>query len=161
MLLYLLITAVFCQAGCESTNLPACKEANRIFKTFTCDPLYVKNATHYQHCLCYHNVNLALCYLQCNEPSSKAELDSQVQPQITAQCTAAGLNPRALPNPPIWQTYFGTASTSRSSPSPASNSVSSILGQPSTATKTSGAMLLEWSKTFIIFSMALLAGMII
>jgi hypothetical protein len=106
-------------------------------------------------------VNLALCYLQCDAPSSKAELDGQVQPQITAQCTAAGLNPRALPNPPIWQTYFDPASTARSSPGATSNSVTSILGQPSNVVKTSGAVLLEWSKTFIIFGMALLAGMII
>lgn len=48
------------------------------------------------------------CYLQCSSTAAQQELNGGVKPQTTATCSAAGLNPRALPQPPIWQTFLPT-----------------------------------------------------
>jgi hypothetical protein len=110
---FLFVSSVLAQAGCEQTNIVPCKNDAEIFRTATCEPMAARNQTHYQHCLCYHFVNLQLCYLQCTSPAAQAELQGQAIPQTTAQCGAAGLNPRALPQPPIWQTWFPTTAVAR------------------------------------------------
>ncbi|KAI8928808.1 hypothetical protein BC831DRAFT_434039 [Entophlyctis helioformis] len=93
------------QPNCFQTFQP-CLDANQQFFDTTCLPLQTRNFTHYQACRCYHFVNVANCYPHCpNDPTVQAQLAGSVQPQITAECTAANLNPKALPQPAPWQTW--------------------------------------------------------
>jgi hypothetical protein len=155
----LLAAQIHAQEGCESTNIGRCKGDAEIFRSSTCDPLMARNRTHYDHCLCYHFVNLGLCYLQCQSQAAIQEHQGQVIPQITAQCTAVQLNPRALPQPPIWQTFFQT-SAQPSRPSTAAVS-GSAAAPPAASSQPRANTAYQAIQTGFMVSLAILAGMML
>jgi hypothetical protein len=161
---FLLFTPIAAQAGCEQTNLFPCKNDADIYRRATCEPLTATNQTHYQHCLCYHLVNLSLCYQQCTSPAAVAEYTGQVAPQTTAQCASIGLNPLALPQPPIWQTWF-QSQTTQAQPGRVSPTVVVTVSSPaSTATgvkqpNTNTAY--QVAQTSLMVSFAILAGLMV
>jgi hypothetical protein len=90
--------------GCESTNLSPCLESMALFKESTCVPLMATNATHYADCLCLNAIDTGNCYLQCDSPAAKAQFAGSAQPQITALCQAANIDPKGPRPKPSWQT---------------------------------------------------------
>jgi hypothetical protein len=101
--------------GCESTNLSPCLESMALFKESTCVPLMATNATHYADCLCLNAIDTGNCYLQCDSPAAKAQFAGSAQPQITALCQAANIDPNGPRPKPSWQT-FGLTTTTIPSP---------------------------------------------
>ena len=101
----------------------------------TCNLVAQKNATWYQQCLCYYNVEKGKCFVQCPNNQQVQTEGLAFQPVITSTCTAAGFtNPNALPPAPWYSalpnlpkpTSAATASTSPSSTSnPKSNGAAS------------------------------------
>jgi hypothetical protein len=112
----LLVGLAFAQQDCTLTNYEPCKRENLIFLENTCNPLLATNRTHYNHCLCYHNVNLANCIEQCPNNSTAIAENSAVRNAVASLCAAVSLNPNALPNPPIWSTFTPTTSVAPVAP---------------------------------------------
>jgi hypothetical protein len=108
---------VAAQQDCGLTNYQPCKDQAQVFLDATCTPLLARNRTHYDTCLCYHAVNLGFCYSQCpNNSTVQAEFNGGIANSIVSYCGAVRLNPQALPQPPVWQTF--NPSTTPSSPPP-------------------------------------------
>ncbi|OAJ37492.1 hypothetical protein BDEG_21507 [Batrachochytrium dendrobatidis JEL423] len=114
-----------------------CMTNSDSFLSLTCMPLQATNATFYQDCRCYYYVNRANCYLQCPEDATvQAELSGSVNPSIVAECAAANLNPKSLPQPAPWQTWIAPSSTTRP---PVATSATAVSNAASSQTAAAGA----------------------
>jgi hypothetical protein len=117
----------------------ACKNEMEIYKLSTCEPLMNSNATNYQACLCYYDVNYDFCFNQCpDDPVLKAE-KTAFQAVLTQDCQTAKLNPKALPNPPPWQTFDPKPSTSKTTGT-TSTSSRTASASPTNANKNSASI---------------------
>ncbi|KAJ3034331.1 hypothetical protein HDV00_005186 [Rhizophlyctis rosea] len=123
------------QAQCSIDVYNQCVSDNGIFERSTCQSTAVQQSPDYNNvtmvavCECYRYANLGNCYTQCaNDATITAQYNSVILPNITSACTAAKLNPKALPQPAPWvktttttsATATATASTATASPTAAS-----------------------------------------
>jgi hypothetical protein len=96
--------------------------------------------------------------LQCQSQAAIQEHQGQVIPQITAQCNAVQLNPRALPQPPIWQTFFqSSAQPSR----PTAAASGSAAAPPAATSQPRANTAYQAIQTGFMVSLAILAGMML
>jgi hypothetical protein len=132
------------QRPCAETNFAACKTDAETFKAATCVPLNAQNATYYQHCLCYAAVNNGYCFGQCpDDPSIKGEF-AQSEQVIASTCASASLNPKALPQPPIWQkSGFVTTTTTTTTTTAAKTATATATAKSSAHTNLSNLMMLS------------------
>ncbi|KAI8825069.1 uncharacterized protein EV422DRAFT_244119 [Fimicolochytrium jonesii] len=143
-LLLALVAAVSAQT-CAPANYELCKSNAVDFEKSTCGPLATgpaANATLNTACLCYAAVNRVNCYAQCQGNQTVTdELNSVALPSQTARCTAANLNPAALPQPAPWvklplTTSSAVVASPTSTASQTAVATSSASAASSTATPT-------------------------
>ncbi|TPX59911.1 hypothetical protein PhCBS80983_g02131 [Powellomyces hirtus] len=101
----LALVAAAASQSCDVATYERCISDSDGFLESTCGPLQTgprANATLETACQCYAIVNKLRCYTFC---SGNATVDAQragALTEQTAKCSAAGLNPAALPQPAPW-----------------------------------------------------------
>ena len=107
-----LVLNALAQSDTECPIYKPCREVNDQYRITTCDPMLSganANATMYAMCICYNSVNTELCYDQCLRDASVQAERIVYRQKVSQDCTAAGLNPKALPRPAPWDKFTPAA----------------------------------------------------